>query len=190
MFLSQRQSCASTPPTPANTSPTATAPTSSATTSWRRRLMVRMGGQCKSRWGWLFCRTPRRRRPRPCPALAGQRRAGQRRASPQEEDERIAAYEKHSLPSGKYDFKAAVYHHILNKVCICASDHGWVPIVLYVCVSPVRRFIIESVCVSQLSSCHAPLLQRPPTQNVDHGACAPVLVLIRPWSMMIYTRFG
>ena len=28
---------------------------------------------------------------------AGQRGAGQRRASPQEEDERIAAYEKHSL---------------------------------------------------------------------------------------------
>ena len=55
-----------------------------------------------SRWGWLFCRTPRRRRSRPCPALAGQRRAGPRRASPQEEDERIAAYEKHSLPSGKY----------------------------------------------------------------------------------------
>ena len=49
---------------------------------------------------------------------AGQRGAGQRRASPQEEDERIAAYEKHSLPSGKYDFKAAVYHHILKKVCI------------------------------------------------------------------------
>ena len=104
-----------------------------------------------SRWGWLFCRTPRRRRPRPWPSLAGQRGAGQRgagqrgaaqrRASPQEEDERIAAYEKHSLPSGKYDFKAAVYHHILNKVCICASNHGWVPIVMHVRVSPVRRFI-------------------------------------------------
>ena len=67
--------------------------------------------------------------------VAGPFVEGQRRASPQEEDERIAAYEKHSLPSGKYDFKAAVYHHILNKVCICASDHGWVPIVLHVRVS-------------------------------------------------------
>ena len=76
---------------------------------------------------------------------AGQRGAGQRRASPQEEDERIAAYEKHSLPSGKYDSKAAVYHHILKKVCICAPDHGWVPIVMHVCVSPVRRFITECV---------------------------------------------
>ena len=41
----------------------------------------------------------------------------------------------------------------LNKVCICASYHGWVPIVKHVCVSPVRRFITESVCVcvSQLA---------------------------------------
>ena len=54
------------------------------------------------------------------------------------------ATERHdSLPSGKYDSKAAVYHHILKKVCICASDHGWVPIVMHVCVSPVRRFITE-----------------------------------------------
>ena len=30
------------------------------------------------------------------------------------------------------------------------------------------------MCESQLSSCHAPLLQRPPTQNVDYGACASV----------------
>ena len=45
-------------------------------------------------------------------AVAGPFVEGQRRASPQEEDERIAAYEEHSLPSGKYDFKAAVYHHI------------------------------------------------------------------------------
>ena len=30
------------------------------------------------------------------------------------------ATERHdSLPSGKYDSKAAVYHHILKKVCIC-----------------------------------------------------------------------
>ena len=153
MVLSQPQSCASASSTPTFSSSTATAPTSSATTTWRWRLMVRMGRQRKSGWGWLFCRTPRRRRPRPWPSLAGQKGAGQRRASPQEEDERIAAYEKHSLPSGKYDFKAAVYHHILNKVCICASYHGWVPIVMHVCVSPVRRFITESVCESQLSSC-------------------------------------
>ena len=49
------------------------------------------------------------------------------------------------------------------------------PLVVHVCVSPpVRRFITESVCACQQSSCHAPLLQRPPTQNVDYGACASV----------------
>ena len=37
-----------------------------------------------------------------------------------------------------------------------------------------RRFITERVCVSQLASCHAPLHPRPPTQNVDYGACASV----------------
>ena len=101
------------------------------------------------------------------------RRGTKTSASPQEEDERIAAYEKHSLPSGKYDFKAAVYHHILKKVCICASDHGWVPIVMHVCVSPVRRFITECVrCQLAMSLCHAS--QRPPTQNVDYRSCAPI----------------
>ena len=45
---------------------------------------------------------------------------------------------------------------------------------LHVCVNPVRRFITESVCVSQLSSCHAPLLPRPLTQNIDYRSCASV----------------
>ena len=45
---------------------------------------------------------------------------------------------------------------------------------MHVCVSPVRRFITECACVSQLSSCHAPLLPRPPTQNVDYRSCAPI----------------
>ena len=45
---------------------------------------------------------------------------------------------------------------------------------MHVCVSPVRRFITECVCVSQLSSCvplssHARLLK-----NVDYSACASV----------------
>ena len=72
-------------------------------------MMVRMGRTRKPGMAAFYNATAEN--PSPL-AVAGPFVAGQRRASPQEEDERIAAYEKHSLP--KYDFKAAVYHHILK----------------------------------------------------------------------------
>ena len=78
MFLSQRQSCASTPPTPANTSSTATAPTSSATTSWRRRMMVRMGRTRKPGMAAFYNATAENASPLAVagPFVAGQRGAG------------------------------------------------------------------------------------------------------------------
>ena len=98
--------------------------------------MVRVGRRRKPGMAAFYNATAEN--PNPL-AVAGRFVAGQRGASPQEEDERIAAYEEHSLEG------------LLQRESVCVSQ-------LFSCVplsshARLLQGLLQCVCVCQQSSC-------------------------------------